>query len=85
MRREIDGTNSLINFGRLLIEMNKLNESEQSYDIVHRQTDAKNDPRTITIIHNDLGYIASQRGWKYQALEQYTKALSIGTRTISIA
>lgn len=78
MRQEIGGTSNLINFGRLLIEMGDLNNSEQFYKIVLRETSVKDDPRTVAMIYNDLGCIASQRHYKMDALKLYEMALSIG-------
>ncbi|CAF3407833.1 unnamed protein product [Rotaria sp. Silwood2] len=78
MKQEIGGTNNLTNFGRLLIEMGELDKSEQFYKIVHYNTSLKDDPRTMAMIYNDLGFIASQKNSKQQALLLYKKALDIG-------
>ncbi|CAF3700559.1 unnamed protein product [Rotaria socialis] len=78
MRQEIGGTNHLINFGRLLIEMGDLNQSERFYKIVLREAYANHDPRIIAWIYNDLGFIASQNGFKEKGLQFYKKALRIG-------
>ncbi|CAF2998005.1 unnamed protein product [Rotaria sp. Silwood2] len=64
MRQEICGTNNLINFDRLLIEMGNLNQSERFYNIVLRKTSAQGEPRTIAMIYNDLGFIAGQNNFK---------------------
>ena len=77
MRQEIGGTNDLINFGRLLIEMGDLNHSEQFYKIVLGATNVQDDPRTAAMIYNDLGYIARQHCYNKNALQLYRKALGI--------
>ena len=78
MKEEIGGTNNLVNFGRLLIEMGNLSQSEQFYKIVLQETNLKDDPRTVAMIYNELGYIASQQNLKKKSLKLYKKALSIG-------
>ncbi|CAF4858841.1 unnamed protein product, partial [Rotaria sp. Silwood2] len=78
MRQDIGGTNNLINFGRLLIEMDNLDQSKQFYQIALQGPGVQDDPRTLAMIYNDLGFIASQYNFKERALRFYKAALSIG-------
>ncbi|CAF4546890.1 unnamed protein product [Rotaria socialis] len=68
----------ILSIQRLLIEMGDLNQSERFYKIVLREAYANHDPRIIAWIYNDLGFIASQNGFKEKGLQFYKKALRIG-------
>ncbi|CAF3567147.1 unnamed protein product, partial [Rotaria sp. Silwood2] len=58
--------------------MDNLDQSKQFYQIALQGPGVQDDPRTLAMIYNDLGFIASQYNFKERALRFYKAALSIG-------
>ncbi|CAF1017402.1 unnamed protein product [Didymodactylos carnosus] len=83
MRKEIGGTSSLINLGRLMSIMGELTKAEQFYQVLLNDTSIENDPHRPAVICNNLEIIHDKQHNSDQSLAYYERSLKYELSTVS--